>query len=484
MLRYTVSAGLCVLMVASASLADWPQWRGPQRTGFVPAGPLLESLPQAGIQPIWKFDSIPGGNSGGWGSPVVSAGKVFLYTHTKIQKSDPGEKKYPWLAPNQRTGMSDQEYRDYEIKRRAEDEERAKAYAFEQRLLCLDLGTGDVVWDRKSPGVYTRFVQSGTPCVADGKVYVLGPSRTAYCYDAGTGNVIWEQTLPGEFRDEFFASSFVVDGGVALVACGPLYALDARDGKILFSGDANPDYSSHSSPVVWQSNQGAIAICNTSGARTQAYRINDGQKLWEVESGVGQSSPIIADDLLLTYGASRKSGLTAYRLSADSPEKSPQQAWQFRGLSDSGSTPVVSADSVFVQGEKRLAKVRLADGERVWQTTMKISTPKYTSLIAAGDQVFYAWEGILAFDAQSDRFTQLYDAEIDSESVLISGEDLRKKLSLDELEATEGGLAKSEALWQQNAIRSGPLRCSTPAFSDGRLVVRLGDALVCYDLEQ
>ena len=480
--RLAILTGFCALVNPFAA-ADWPQWRGPQRSGYVDSGPLVSNLPTEGIKPLWQLESLDGGNSGGWGSPVASDGKVFVYAHTKAKNGDPGKKKYPWLPPDKRTGMTDEEYKEYEIKRRDEDERRAKAYSFMQRMICIDSDSGETVWDKSFPAKYTRFVQSGTPCVSDGNVFFLGPERTAFCLDAKSGDVVWQSRIPGEFRDEYFASSFVVHEGVALVCCGPIYALDAKDGSLLWKGDTNEDYGSHSSPAIHASKQ-PLAICNTSGGRTQGYRISDGKKLWELNTGTGQSSPLVVDDLLLTYGSSRKSGLVAFQLSADSAEKEPEELWRFRGAADSGSTPVVRGGYVFVQGEKRIAKVRLQDGETIWQTTLKISTPKYTSLIAAGDQVFYGWEGILAFDAEADDFQLVYDAEIDSERMLIKSDDLRRKLGLAKLASEEGGLAKSEKLWQDKAVKTGPLGCSTPAFTDGRLIVRLRDALVCYDLQQ
>jgi outer membrane protein assembly factor BamB len=310
----------------------------------------------------------------------------------------------------------------------------------------------------------------------------LGAERTARCYDASTGNVIWSRRLPGEFRDEFFASSFVVAGDTALVACGPLVALSTDDGQVRWQGDAPLDYQSHSSPAVWDAGTQSVALVNTAGGKTQAYRISDGHKLWELQAGAGQSTPIVAGNFLLTYGSSRKSGLSAYRLAADAPDKQPELAWQFQRAADSGSTPVVRGDAVFVQGEKRLAKVRLSDGDTLWQTTMKISNPRYTSLIAAGDQLFFGWEGLLSFKAEGDDFVPLYEAKVDSESVLIGASDLRAKLKLDQISKETDGLEKSEKLWQQNAVKSGPLACSTPAISDGWMVIRLRDAVVCYDL--
>ncbi len=474
---------VAALFWTSLVLADWPQWRGPDRTGYVESQQLIESLPTDGLAPLWKFEAFPGGGSGGWSSPAISDGRVYLYSHTKTKNAgaDPGESKYPWLPPEKRVGMSDEEYAEYEVKRRDENERQARAFRFDERMVCLDLGSGEIVWDKTVESTYTRFVQSGTPCVAGGRVFVLGAERTARCYDAETGEVLWSRRLPGDFRDEFFASSFVVDSDMAMVACGPIVALSTEDGKVQWQGDAPLDYQSHSSPAIWRAGDESIAIVNTSGGATQAYRVSDGEKLWEISGGAGQSTPIVAGDVLLVYGSSRKNGLTAFSLSPEGPEKTPQQIWQFQRAADSGSTPVVRGDSVFVQGEKRLAKVRLSDGETLWQTTLNISNPRYTSLIAAGDQLFYGWEGLHAFNADGDDFEQLYEARVDSEGMLIADDDLRAKLGLDEL-AREDGLEKSEKLWQQKAVHSGPLNCSTPALSDGRMVIRLRNAVVCYDL--
>lgn len=475
---------LAVCCTATSASADWPQWRGPDRTGYVQTEDLMPTLPPQGLAPLWKLESFPGGNNGGWSSPVISGGRVFLYSHTKTKNlgADPGEAKYPWLAPEKRVGMSDEEYAQYEVNRRDENERQAKAFRFDERLVCLDLETGDVVWDKSDSSKYTRFTHSGTPCVADGRVFVLGAERTARCYDASSGEIMWSRRLPGDFRDEFFASSFVVDGDTALVACGPLVALRTQDGELLWHGDTPLDYQSHSSPAVWRDGTEAVAVVNTQGGKTLGYRVSDGERLWELNTGSGQSTPIIAGDLLLSYGSSRKSGLTAYRLVTAAPEKEPELVWQFQRAADSGSTPVVRDDAVFVQGEKRLAKVRLSDGETLWQTTMKISNPRYTSLIAAGDQVFFGWEGLSSFKADGDDFVQLYDAKVDEDGVLIGSDDLRAKLQLNELAAESGGQEKSERLWQQKAVKSGPLACSTPAVSDGRIVIRLRDAVVCYDL--
>src|SRR5256885_907910 len=59
-------------LTAAAFAADWPQWRGPLRTGYVPAGePVPATLP-ADPKAVWV---VPIGD--GFASPVVAGGRVF-----------------------------------------------------------------------------------------------------------------------------------------------------------------------------------------------------------------------------------------------------------------------------------------------------------------------------------------------------------------------------------------------------------------------
>ena len=110
--------------------AEWPQWRGADRNGFVEAPALIESLPAEGLAAKWSLESFPGGNSGGWSSPIISNGRVYLFSHTKTKNPDVelAESKYPWLSPDKRVGMTDEEYQAYEVKRRDENERRSKAF--------------------------------------------------------------------------------------------------------------------------------------------------------------------------------------------------------------------------------------------------------------------------------------------------------------------------------------------------------------------
>lgn len=307
-------AGLLIspLLPWAASGADqWPQWRGPTRSGAAAEGPQLRvSLPPEGLQPLWLSETIPGGGNGGWGSPAIAEDRVYVFVPTRTRRDDLKlpPPKYPPLSEEQRGGLSDEEFREYEAKRREETIERADQFRFDETLYCLDLVSGETLWKVSEPGRYAQIVQSVTPAVAEGRVFVLGSGRKAHCFDAESGRKLWSEELPGEFRDEYFQSSFLVADDVAVILCGRLFGLDAADGSVLWQSDGPADAQLHSSPVLWRGNNGddPLVICNLPGGKTEAFELRSGKRRWSLESGAGNSTPVVSDDYLVTYGSSRK----------------------------------------------------------------------------------------------------------------------------------------------------------------------------------
>ena len=465
-----------------AFAADWNQWRGPNRDGSAEGSPaMINVLPDAGLTPQWLSEAeVPSGRSGGWGSPAIADGKVFIFTHQRLLKDgvDLPKKKFPWLAPDKRTGMTPQEYAEYEVNRRDEDEALGKFYRYAEVTHCIDAKTGKTLWTNDQTSVYTRFLQSGTPAVVDGKLFLLGAGLKARCVDAENGENIWTTQLPGEFRDEFLQSSFAVHDGVAVVFARKLYGLDAKSGEILWSIGEDGG-SLHTSPTIWVHEDGALAISNIGGGKTIGVDLKSGEKKWEIESMAGHATPVVTDNLLLTYGSSRKAGLRCFELSATD---SPSEKWVFQGAADSGSSPVVAGDHVFVQGERRLACVELKTGDEVWRTTLDLERPRYASPIAADGKVFYAFGNVICFSANSDKFQSLMNAKINGEGLMAQEATFRKMLGMDELETTADGQVEAEKLWRKTFNDAGPLTCSTPAIADGRIFFRFKNRLACYDL--
>lgn len=479
---------LLALTVSPLRAADWTQWRGNNRDGIAVDSPaLISALPDDGLKPVWRSEPIGSGkNDGGWGSPVVvqydgEAGqRVYLFTHKRIKLREVPKKKFPWLAPDKRVGMTDKEYAEYEVKRRDEDEFIAQSYAFRETVYCLSGASGETLWKNESDSRYTRFPQSGSPTVVDGKLYILGAGRHVRCIDALTGEDVWTVKLQGEFRDEFWQSCFVVEEGLAVCLCGRLIALDVRDGRVVWEGDPKTTNGSHASPVVWR-HRGTSYIVSTVGrGETACFELKSGREVWRVKSEAGVATPVIAGNRLITYGNSRKKGLRCFVMS----ESGAEHAWTFNGCQDKGSSPVVVGDFVFVQGEKRLACVNLETGDDEWMTTLDLGRPQYTSLVAADSKVYYALEGMLCFDATPTGFQPLIEAKFDDTGLMATEASFRERLGLAALEKEQDGFRKAEKLYNSKIGRQGPLDCASPAIADGRIFIRLKNGVACYDLKK
>ena len=133
-----MTRSLCtfIAVVACAAILhaeDWNQWRGPSRNGAAAKSPrLIDALPKDGLAPLWKTSGIQAMFNGGFGCPVVAGGKAYLYAHEKVLRPGVtlGKAKFPFIAPDKRGDMTDAQYKQYEINRRDEDEQRAKAYVY------------------------------------------------------------------------------------------------------------------------------------------------------------------------------------------------------------------------------------------------------------------------------------------------------------------------------------------------------------------
>jgi outer membrane protein assembly factor BamB len=153
-------------------------------------------------------------------------------------------------------------------------------------------------------------------------------------------------------------------------------------------------------------------------------------------------------------------------------------------LNDSGSSPTVVDDLVFLQGERNLVCVDLKSGETQWSEPIDATDSRYTSPASADGKVFFATEGLICFQAAREGMNPLFDAGLVLDNRLVAKEEVRKRLKIDSLEETTDGRPKAQQLWHAEVITPGPLRCVTPALADGKLYLRTNGRIVCFDLKR
>ncbi|WP_166830012.1 PQQ-binding-like beta-propeller repeat protein [Thalassoroseus pseudoceratinae] len=476
--------GLCLLLGGTISISahaeNWSQWRGPNRDGHIQTDQtLLTELPEQGLQPVW-FNTEDFAGNGGWSSPVVADGFVYVYCHARERREGVTlpPPKYPNLSEEDEAKLTNAERQQYDEKRRQESIERQKKlYQVMDRVVCLNAETGEQLWKSDRPSAPTRWRQSSTPTVTKKAVVYVGADRQLVTIGRDSGEIEWATPIPLEKGDQrpICSSPLAVDGLIVVMA-ERLVAFDQTSGSFRWKSEFSKDNAIHSSPVAWQNANGSRVLVNVPSLGVVCVDAQTGNEQWRIDSGGGQSTPIIAGDKLVTYATSRKGGLRCYRLSEDGPELE----WMYRRISDQGSSPVVVGNRVYAQGGADFVCVNLEDGELIWQGPIDQDRPRFTSPIAVGDSVFYTFGGVMCVSNLADEFAPLYDARISEDGTLTPVEAIREKLGIAELEKTADGQLEALKLWKTQVTRFRPRDCVSPAFVDGRLYLRTNQGVVCY----
>jgi outer membrane protein assembly factor BamB len=297
-----------VLAAGLASAEDWPEWRGPDRTGAAALSPpLLDAWPAGGPKILWKADLAPG-----HGSPVVAGGKVYITTG-------------------------------------------------DNELLCFDAAGDKPLWKAGvTEGTGGSF---STPCVVGGRVYVVLNGRPC-CYDAATGAKVWMGVGLGK---DVNASPLVVEGVAVFGGQNTLRGFDATSGKQLWDQPkAGADNTINASPVLWRHGGKAYAIVNANGAQI-CVDIKSGNVMWRTERGGGFQTPAVSGDIEVvgTAGAGGE-WITGYQLSAEGAAK----IWEVK-LANQESSPTIVGPYVYaISGEEMICLTR-DSGQVRWRTPMK-----------------------------------------------------------------------------------------------------------------
>ena len=166
-LIHTCLLALGLVAGSTGETADWPQWRGPQRDGIWRETGTVEQIPATGLPVRWRIPV-----EGGYAGPAVVGGRVFVTDYVRRD----GE-----LAnnPNDRTLLAGNE-----------------------RVLCLDATTGQVLWKYDYDCPYSISYAAGprcTPTVHDGRVYVVGAEGNLLCLEASTGKLLWQKDFKRDY---------------------------------------------------------------------------------------------------------------------------------------------------------------------------------------------------------------------------------------------------------------------------------------------
>jgi len=259
------SLTLALTLTLSLSAADWPQWRGPDRSGIAKETGLLQEWPEGGPKMRWKRTDI----GTGYSSPVVVGDRIYLQTTKQKDEFalclDAANGKEIWKSPIGTVGMN--RGLPYPGSRASPtvDGDRIYCLASDGQLNCLDLD-GKMKWKKDYVkdfgGVVGMKEQGWAYCesvLVDGDHVIATPGgkeAAMVALNKMTGEVVWKCSLPESENAEYTSPMAVmVDGAkqyVTFLRKG-LIGVDAKSGKLLWQYPKITDLAANiMTPVVYK----------------------------------------------------------------------------------------------------------------------------------------------------------------------------------------------------------------------------------------
>jgi outer membrane protein assembly factor BamB len=388
----------------------WPRFRGPNGTGIAPDTDIpVQWTEKDGV--LWKT-RIPGaGNS----SPISWGDKVFLQSATADGK--------------------------------------------ERLLLCLSVADGKVLWLRSLPGtrahINPKNSLASSTCATDGlRVYTLFWDGVKILVDAFDfqGKQLWSRDL-GRFVSQHGpgTSPIIVKDKVIIAndqdGAAAVYALDARDGKIVWKAPRPAFRACYSVPFLLERPGRPAEVIVASTAGITSYNPQDGSENWKY-------------------------------------------SWTFTGMAlRTVASPIYSAGLVFANsgdgsGARHLIAVKAGDRGDVtptnlaWEWKKNRPYPYVPTMLAWGEHLYFVNDRgdaccVVAKTGEPVWTRHLCEA-VTASPVLIDG----KVYAISE----DGVVYVFEAapifkLLAKNAL--GEPVSATPAVADNRLFIRTKTHLIC-----
>lgn len=330
---------------------------------------------------------------------------------------------------------------------------------------ALDAATGKERWKVDYAPRFQDEWGAGprsTPICDGDRLYVQSCTGEFRCLAIQDGKTIWQTSFEKDFGVKFLGNkanegtatrrgnngSGVIDANRIIVPVGStegasLVCFDKLNGRVLWrSGDDEAAYSSFMMATL----SGVRQVVALTAEALLGAEVETGKILWRVPLKTNAkrhaASPVVFGDQVCVN--SHTFGLRSFRVEKDTGGFKASEAWANKNLKINLTTPVLVGGHLYCQGaNKDYVCVDAVTGALNWsQTGFGLGQKDYSSTIAIGNHLLVLTEGgtLLLLAATPEKYTELGRVQVCGNT------------------------------W------------SHPAFADGRLYVRDGRSLQCFDL--
>lgn len=417
--------GMLVLLAGvgdgAATATDWPTFRGPDRTAVAPDRGLLETWPADGPHLVWQA----AGAGRGYASLAIVGDRIYT------------------LGDGLSTAADQDEY-----------------------LTCFDRATGKQLWMTKTGQPWTDGQETwqssrSTPTVDGDTVYVISPFGVLLACDAASGRERFRVDLAAAFGgtkgDSWgYSESVTIDGG--RLVCTPggeratMVALDKISGRPIWTCSVPGDRGAGHASIVVATVGGRSVYVQTTASGAFGVDAATGTLLWTYpidRTTAVIPSPIVRDDLVFFSAGYKRGGALLKQVPGANGTVSIEQIYALNtDLSNKHGGIVLVGDHLYGDSDDKGIPfcAELLTGKVVWK---KRGSGKGSANVMAADGHVYV--------RYADGTLSLVKA--------------------------------NPAEYEEVGVFKVPGSGDRPSWAhmvivDGRLYLREGDAILCYDLRK
>jgi len=368
--RRWLSALTVAAIVGSAAVGadDWPEWRGPDRTGVSRETGLPSTWSLKGENLAWRAPI--GGRSG----PVVFGERLYLQTTAGA-------------APGTATGAQMQE-----------------------RLVCLNADTGKVLWEYKynifTGDVPPHRIAWSSPAVdpATGNLFAISGGGLLMSLSPD-GKLLWERSLAEELGmwtthggrmsspivdgDQVIISGLMFTWGAHAGGAHRFLSVDKTSGQALWysAPEGRPTDTIFANPFVATVNGVRMLFSGGSDGAMHGLKINTGEPVWNwpvSKRGLNTAALLVGPDVIVTHSeenvpTSEMGMIAAVPAASKGPLTDKNARWLLRGPGVGFASPVSDGQRLYViENTGVMHGVDLKSGAIVWRKdlgTIQKSSP-------------------------------------------------------------------------------------------------------------
>lgn len=310
--------------------ADWPQWRGPDRTGIATETGLSKTWPTAGPPVLWSISGL----GEGYGSVAIKGDRMFVQ------------------------GVK----------------------AGQSAVFCLNRADGKTLWVKQigaSLGQDRGPGPRSTPTIDNDRLFALTENGDLGCLKLSDGSVVWSRNILKDFGGRnpkwLISESPLVDGNRLIVTPGgdgaSIVALDKTTGKTVWTTKELSDGAGYSSCVVADI-QGVRTIVGFTDRAGVGVRASDGKLMWRYEPVSNRTAnittPVVHDNKVF-YTSAYGTGCALLDLKAEGGEIKAREVYFNREMMNHHGGVVLINGYLYGFNNAILSCIEFATGKLVWR---------------------------------------------------------------------------------------------------------------------